>query len=109
MYRGKPIVYSVGNFTFGTPGRFPRGKQGYGLVVRYVFRDGILARLLATPIAVNNKLVKFQPRRVPADEARSALAPRLRAYGTRARWEGDTAVIEFGNASRTLAPDRGAR
>ncbi len=96
VYRGKPIVYSVGNFTFGTPGRFKKGKQGYGLVVRYLFRNGGLRWLLATPIAVNNKLVHFQPHRVPAEEARGELEPRLKAFGTHARWVKDTAVLGFG-------------
>ncbi len=104
IYRGKPIVYSVGNFTFGTPGRFPRGKQGYGLVVRYIFEKNALRFVVATPIAVNNALVKFQPHRVPAAEARSALEPELAEFQTSARWLGDTAVITVGTPGTPPLP-----
>ena len=95
IYRGKPIVYSLGNFAFCTNGRYPKGEQGYGLVSRWLFEGKTLKWLLATPIAVNNKQVKFQPRRVQAEEARRALAPRFEKYQTGVRWNDDTAFIGF--------------
>ena len=103
VYKGKPIMYSLGNFVFGTRGRFPDDKQGYGLVSRLVFEGKALKWVLATPIAVNNDLVKFQPRRVPAEEAKQSLEGHLKRYGTHARWEGDTAFIGFGSEWESAA------
>lgn len=95
IHQGKPIIYSLGNFVFGSKGRF-EGKQGYGLVSRWVFEGKTLKWVTATPIGINNELVKYQPQRVPAEEAQLALEPHLKRYGTTARWEADTAFIGFG-------------
>jgi len=106
VYRGKPILYSLGNFVFGSRGRFEKDKQAYGLVARWVFEGKALKWVLATPIAVNNELVKFQPRRVNADEAKQALEPHLKQYNTAVRWEGDTAFIGFAADWQTAALPR---
>ena len=49
------------------------------------------------------ELVKFQPRRVPAEEAKQALEPHFKRYGTQVRWEADTAFIGFGSQWQTAA------
>lgn len=96
IYRGKPIIYSLGNFVFGTRGRFRQNAAGgYGLVVRLIFENKTLSWLLATPIAVDNRTVNFQPRRLDADEAQRALEPLLKSEATPSRWRGDTALIGF--------------
>ena len=95
IYRGKPIIYSVGNFVFGTTGSYEKDEHEYGLVSRWIFEGKSLKWLLTTPIAVNNKEVNFQPRRVDAQEAQRMFEPHLKAYGTPVRWQGDTAFIGF--------------
>ena len=95
IYRGKPIIYSVGNFVFGTTGSYEKEEHEYGLVSRWIFEGKSLKWLLTTPIAVNNKDVNFQPRRVDAQEAQRMFEPHLAAYGTAVRWQGDTAFIGF--------------
>ena len=105
IYQGKPILYSVGNFVFGTKGRY-EGKQAYGLVTRWLFEGKTLKWILATPIAVNNEMVKYQPQRVSASEAQEAFGPHLKRYNTPARWEGDTAFIGLGTQSGSAALPR---
>ena len=96
VYQGKPIIYSLGNFVFGTRGRFPAGEQGYGLVSRWLFEGKKLKWMLHTPIAVNNKIVGFQPQRATPEAARQALMTHLKQYDTQVRWQGDTAYMGFG-------------
>ena len=95
IYKGKPIVYSLGNFTFGTPGRFPKGEQGYGLVARYRLCGQRITSIALQLIAVNNKLVRYQPRSVEEQEARPVLEELMEPYGTPLRWQDGTAVIDL--------------
>ena len=95
IYKGKPILYSLGNFTFGTPGRFPKGEQGYGMVARYRICDGRIASVAADLIGVNNKRVRYRPRPIEAEEAVPVMEELMAPYGTPLVWEGATAVIEL--------------
>ena len=63
-----PILYSLGNFIFGTGGRFTEEFPGFGLVAR-TFLDGDGVRGIAVRcIATDNGDVRFQPRACdPAD------------------------------------------
>ena len=64
---GMPVVYSLGNFVFGTPGRFTADAPGFGLMATTAFGpDGIEALLLHC-IRTDNAEVGFQPR--PCSEA----------------------------------------
>ena len=57
-----PVVYSLGNFVFGTPGRFTADAPGAGLMATTAFGpDGIEALRLRC-IHTNNAEVGFQPR-----------------------------------------------
>jgi poly-gamma-glutamate capsule biosynthesis protein CapA/YwtB (metallophosphatase superfamily) len=68
---GKTMVfYSIGNFVFGTPGRFTGTAPGYGLVLKTTFADKKLASIELACITTDNAQVKFQPR--PADPAAAA-------------------------------------
>ncbi|MDP7114477.1 MAG: CapA family protein [Myxococcota bacterium] len=95
IYEGKPILYSLGNFTFGTSGRFPKGRQGYGMVARYRLCDGRVANVAVDLIGVNNKLVRYRPAPIAADEAVPVLDELMEPYGTAVRWEGNSAVVEL--------------
>jgi poly-gamma-glutamate synthesis protein (capsule biosynthesis protein) len=63
-----PVVYSIGNFVFGSTGRFTPEFPGFGLVVKTLFEaDGM--KLEMSCIVTDNKIVKFQPRRCDDSEA----------------------------------------
>ena len=100
IYRGKPIVYSLGNFTFGTSGRFGRNKQGYGMVARYVICDGALHSVELDLIGTNNRMVKFRPTVIPEPEARRVMPDLMAPFGTVVRWDGSTAIIDLAGTRR---------
>jgi poly-gamma-glutamate capsule biosynthesis protein CapA/YwtB (metallophosphatase superfamily) len=75
VVEGVPVLYSLGNFVFGTPGRFSAEHPGYGLVARtYLGPDGFEG-VEVTCILTDNDRVRFQPRLCPSDEAEALLTP----------------------------------
>ncbi len=59
---GMPVIYSLGNFAFGTPGRFSGRAPGEGLVVTTtLWPDGRL-EITARCLLIDNDLVQFRPR-----------------------------------------------
>jgi len=65
VYRGVPILYSLGNFTFGTNGHFDQLKDPlwhHGWIADVRFERGRATQVDLTPIAINNAVVDFQPR-----------------------------------------------
>jgi poly-gamma-glutamate capsule biosynthesis protein CapA/YwtB (metallophosphatase superfamily) len=95
LHDGKPILYSLGNFTFGTQGRFGKDTPGYGLVARYRIATAT-RRIVAVDldlIATNNKLVEFQPRIVGRKEAKLAWAGIEIGFNARPQWRGSTATF----------------
>jgi len=95
VYRGKPILYSLGNFTFGTPGRFGKDTQGYGLVARYRIDAGtrLITAIDLDLIATNNDLVGFQPYPVGAREAQRVWAGLEIGFNAAVTWQGSTATL----------------
>jgi poly-gamma-glutamate capsule biosynthesis protein CapA/YwtB (metallophosphatase superfamily) len=69
-----PILYSLGNFTFGTKGRFTDLEPGYGLIARTTFTANGLLEIELTPIATDNRLIHFQPRLCSDEQAQYVLA-----------------------------------
>ncbi|HWO93766.1 MAG TPA: CapA family protein [Dehalococcoidia bacterium] len=63
------VLYSLGNFVFGTPGRFGPSAPGYGLVARVVLDGDGIDRVELTGIVTDNDIVAFRPR--PCDPASS--------------------------------------
>ncbi len=59
---GMPVVYSIGNYVFTTPGRFTDAAPGYGLVLTTSFgaRDRLAIRMKC--IQTDNAVVSYQPR-----------------------------------------------
>jgi len=96
IYKGRPILYSLGNFTFGTGGRFPKGEQGYGLIARYVLCDGAIESIELDLIGTNNKIVRFRPSIIGEAEAHRVMEALMEPYETPLRWEGSTAIIDLG-------------
>ena len=67
---GVPVLYSLGNFVFGTPGRFDAAFPGYGLVATSALGSEGFTALTLRCILTDNDAVRFQPR--PCGEAESA-------------------------------------
>jgi hypothetical protein len=81
---GLPVLHSLGNFTFGTPGRFSERFPGYGLVATTVLDEGGFTELRLRCLLTDNDRVAFQPRPCPEGEAHEVLAalhPRIRVTG----------------------------
>ncbi len=58
-----PVAYSLGNFVFGSPGRFRAfGAQGFGLSLTAVVVDKEIDRLEVTCLRTDNEKVRFKPR-----------------------------------------------
>jgi poly-gamma-glutamate capsule biosynthesis protein CapA/YwtB (metallophosphatase superfamily)/GNAT superfamily N-acetyltransferase len=64
---GVPVLYSLGNGPFGTPGRYHSGRPPYGLVVRVTVEPHRVVGLEIDCIHVDNSAVDFQPVPAPAD------------------------------------------
>jgi poly-gamma-glutamate capsule biosynthesis protein CapA/YwtB (metallophosphatase superfamily) len=95
LHRGKPILYSLGNYAFGTPGR---EWFRHGMLARLRLRDKRLARIELIPLLVQNRLVHFKPERLEGDDARvmlQELARRSAPLGARIGVVGKIGVLEL--------------
>ena len=66
---GMPVVYSLGNWVFGTPGRFTGDAPGVGLMATTAFGPDGLEALHLHCIRTDNAEVGFQPRPCPPAQA----------------------------------------
>ncbi len=81
---GMPVLYSLGNLVFGTPGRFETDAQGYGLIARTTLTPDDRIAIKLACIATDNENVKFQPEPCTAAETRrlfSELGPEVEIDG----------------------------
>jgi poly-gamma-glutamate synthesis protein (capsule biosynthesis protein) len=94
MHRGRPILLSLGNFVFGTPGH-PDLEEGLLAILRIEQRK--LKRVELIPIDVQNRRVAFRPALLDGDARDRALA-RLRAgsqsHGADVRIEAGRGIVE---------------
>jgi poly-gamma-glutamate capsule biosynthesis protein CapA/YwtB (metallophosphatase superfamily) len=67
-----PVIYSLGNFVFGTLGEFS-DRNGQGLVLKTEFGADGLEGLKLTCIVVDNERVEYQPRPCHARESARVL------------------------------------
>jgi hypothetical protein len=89
---GMPVVYSLGNFVFGAPGRFAKFKQpGVGLVVTTELKTGQGVALTLRCISTDNSVVRFQPRPC-SPELAQAVIPTLYPKMT---MRGEVGVLKF--------------
>lgn len=86
---GMPVVYSLGNFAFGTAGRFSEAAPGYGLVARTFLGPEGFTGIELTCILTDNDRVQFQPRPCPGVEARRLFAD----LGTLVELRGDKGFV----------------
>ena len=71
---GVPVLYSLGNFVFGTSGRFTERFPGYGLVATVRLEGGSIGAVEPRCILTDNERIAFQPRPCPETEAVTVLA-----------------------------------
>lgn len=70
---GMPVVYSLGNFVFGTPGRFTVDAPGVGLMATTAFGPDGIEELRLHCIRTDNDEIAFQPRPCSPLEADAVL------------------------------------
>jgi len=70
---GVPVLFSLGNFAFGTPGRWDDEFPGFGLVATTVFGTDGLDEISLRCIVTDNAVVAFQPVPCNEDEAAAVL------------------------------------
>ncbi len=107
LYKGRLIVYSLGNFVFGSESN----RTNWSMILLLTFRNNTLARVEAVPIDVNNYRVKYQPRILRGKAAKDVLygvnAVSAR-FNTALVIAGDTGTIELSDvaSSPTVTPER---
>ena len=69
IVRGVPVLYSLGNYVFTTPGRFTDAAPGFGLIVTTEFRASGRMVITMKCIQTDNEVVSFQPR--PCDSSQT--------------------------------------
>jgi Bacterial capsule synthesis protein PGA_cap len=88
---GMPVLYSLGNFAFGSPGRFSEKMPGYGLVADTILDDRGFSDIQLTCIVTDNSVVKFQPRPCGPGIARSV----IKGLGPAVKWEHGKGVVRL--------------
>ena len=96
LLEGVPIVYSLGNFVFGTPGRFSDEFPGFGLAVTSTLDARGFTRLSVRCIRTDNDIVGFRPRPCSESEA-SRVLPALHPD---IRLRGDEGILELDTSTR---------
>jgi poly-gamma-glutamate capsule biosynthesis protein CapA/YwtB (metallophosphatase superfamily) len=96
VYKGKPIIYSLGNYAFGTPGQ---QWLRYGLVARlHVAADKRLRQVELVPLLIQNRIVNFRPEVLDGSEGRRVmrkLAADSRRHGATLRVVGARALLRL--------------
>lgn len=67
MIDGVPVIYSLGNAAFGTPGRYHSGRPPYGLIAAVDVEPHRVTDIDLRLIHIDNSVVDYQP--VPAKDA----------------------------------------
>jgi poly-gamma-glutamate capsule biosynthesis protein CapA/YwtB (metallophosphatase superfamily) len=93
-YRGRPIVYNLGNYAWGAIGH---PKMRYGMGAALVLEAGRIRGIEILPLVVQNRIVKYQPR-VPVGRDLDAFFTEMtegsRAFGARLERRGDIGWID---------------
>jgi poly-gamma-glutamate capsule biosynthesis protein CapA/YwtB (metallophosphatase superfamily) len=89
---GMPVVYGIGNFVFGAPGRFENyGKPGLGAVVGLRWNQSGVGTVALRVIETDNKVVDYVAR--PLAEAELSTAKSI--IGNSVTWHADVATLRF--------------
>jgi poly-gamma-glutamate synthesis protein (capsule biosynthesis protein) len=115
LYRGRAIVLSLGNYAFGTPGRFFRrvdpdmldlGLFAVAHARRCPAGGAAFDRLELVPLAVHNERVRYRPEPLTGAELTSAidrLRERSQKYGADLHSDGGRAVLALGGCDRAVS------
>ena len=95
-----PVLYSLGNFAFGSPGRFSEKMPGYGLVADSILDDHGFSDIQLTCIVTDNSVVKFQPRPCGPGIARGV----IKGLGPAVKWEHGKGVVRSEGTSSDQSP-----
>lgn len=93
VYRGVPVLYSLGNFSFGSYSR--RVKTGLLAVAEFA-KSGHCARLEIYPLLLDNYRVHFRPRPITGSAGRRIFNPLVKDIGreqAEVMWDGEKGVI----------------
>jgi poly-gamma-glutamate capsule biosynthesis protein CapA/YwtB (metallophosphatase superfamily) len=99
LYKGRPILLSIGNFAFGTPGH---PMLDYGWLALFHAADKRLDRVELVPLEVQNARVEFRPRPLDGDERDRAISKLIEAsqpFGARLHEARGRAILELGHGS----------
>lgn len=88
---GVPVLYSLGNFTFGTTGRYTAKIPGYSLVARTFLGPEGFQAIELTCIQTDNDVVKFQARPCTEEQARTL----MKRLGSQVTLKGNRGWIEL--------------
>lgn len=91
LINGMPVLYSLGNFAFGSPGRFTKKRPGYGLVAETILDHRGFSSVQLTCIVTDNRVVKFQPRPCRPDIARRV----INRLGPGVKWEHGKGILRL--------------
>ena len=89
---GMPVLYSLGNLAFGTPGRFEAG-DGYGLIVTTAVGPEDAIEVSLACIVTDNDMVEFQPEPCAAAEAERL----FHGLGDFVHADGNRGVVDTGD------------
>ena len=70
-----PVIFSLGNSVFGTPGRFSDDFSGYGLFATAELGPDGFESLVLRCIQTDNQMVNFQPQPCTQTQAQKVLKP----------------------------------
>jgi poly-gamma-glutamate synthesis protein (capsule biosynthesis protein) len=97
IHRGRPIIYGLGNFAFGTIGK---NTMRHGMGAALHLEGGRLRRIELIPLLTQNRIVDYQVR-VPSgadlDAFFAKLVPSSAARGAVVERHGDRGVISLGD------------
>jgi poly-gamma-glutamate synthesis protein (capsule biosynthesis protein) len=91
IVRGMPVLYSLGNFAFGSPGSYSRSAPGFGLVARTAFGQDGLRSVELTCIAIDNEVVNYQTRPCTTSQTQAL----MRRLGPAVSLKGGKGVVEW--------------
>jgi poly-gamma-glutamate capsule biosynthesis protein CapA/YwtB (metallophosphatase superfamily) len=104
IYRGRPILYSLGNLIFGSA---PRGYQSDSMLVELLIRNKAVVGLVVHPVS-SQRFEAFQPYPLQGRRARALLEELLiksLRFGTTIGLKEDTGVIAIDHFQRDGATD----
>lgn len=93
VYRGVPVVYSLGNFSFGS---YSRNSRVGLMVVAHFEKEGRCSLLEVYPLLVDNYEVHFSPRPLTGYRGKDVIDPLVRGIDPGAAevtWDGEKGVI----------------